>query len=136
MRQTLTSRLLALLFLFPAGLAAPGIALADGAAHHRAHGERRHHAGGESPEAGTSGWATELAVSGTRDARDCERPGFYRAIRNRVTASSFALLAPPPALPVSRLVSAAATFPVRRVAPPRADLETGPPPSLRAPPLR
>ncbi len=131
----MTFRLLTLLVLFPVGLTAQRTALANAVAHHRAASERQRHAAGESSEARVGTGANELAVSGTHRARDCEHPRFYRAMRTRVTAPSFALRAPAPALVVPRLLHVRSTPAVRRVAPPRADLVTGPPPSLRAPPV-
>jgi hypothetical protein len=135
-RQTLIGRFVALLLLFATAFVAPGTALAHEIARCRAHAEREPYSSGESTEPRAGHRTADVAVSARPHARDCEHSRLYRAIRSRALAPSLALLALPPVLPVLRIRSASFASPAGRRYSAPARLEAGPPPSLRAPPLR
>jgi hypothetical protein len=128
-------RLLSLLFLLPAGLSTQGTALAQGMAHTRAHGESPRLADAESRAARVDGPAKELSVVAGREDCDCER-GWSRRARTRLAPSSLAVLNQPPALPTSHIVNARSILAVPHGIRLHRHLETGSPPTLRAPPRR
>jgi hypothetical protein len=135
-RQTLIGRFVALLLLFASAFVAPGTALAHEIAQCRAHAERGPDSSGGSTERSADHRTVDVDVSAGPHARDCEHSRLYRAIRSRVLAPSLASLPLPPVLPEVRIGSGNSASPaVRRYSAP-AGLEAGPPPSLRAPPLR
>jgi hypothetical protein len=142
-RRSLMSRLAALLVASLAGFAAPAAALGHGVAHARAH--QQEHFAAEHAEA--PGHAAALdwhggdlhhdrsTVSGLGDEADHPHPQLDCALRVRPDIPAFVLLVPA-VVPCTRVLHLRSEPPVAHDALPRADPSHGPPPRLRAPPLR
>lgn len=137
-RRSLIRRLATALIAALAGFAAPTAAFAHGIAHQREH-HREHHAPNHAttPEHtdATERHGTADAVIGASDDADHPHPQLDCALRVRPDLPSFVL----PALVVVRslsVVEISTEAPVPHDALPRPGPLHGPPPSLRAPPLR
>lgn len=143
MFRPFASRLAAALIAVLAGFAAPAAALAHGADHGREH-QREHYASAHTETPGralASDWhgidrhRADSTVSGLGGDADHPHPQLDCAPRVRPDIPTFVLPAPV-VVPPTPVLDVQTDAPVAYEALPRADPSGGPPPRLRAPPLR
>lgn len=139
MRTSVTYRLLAAFLMATAAFAQPGEALTHGIAHRREHQHQREHRHEREHQSERSHDLRE-ADSGASEwsAPDHAHSHAHADVDDASIRSKVGMQSPahPVALPESATRAAAAAVPSLRAPLARGDPATGPPPRLRAPPVR